>query len=203
MNELTPSLDLSPPAPRRQRHTRRIHAEGFEREDGLWDIEARIVDTKTYPYNEPYRGRREPGSRVHDMVVRLTLDPSLVVRGIEVVFPSTPYGDCAHSGPTFDRLIGARVTSGWRKAVMDAVGGAKGCTHVRELLFPMATVAIQTIVGWPEATEGEGGARMPGPRDPNTRPPFIDGCYAWSSSGNVVKDLYPTFYVTPADDASE
>ena len=35
--------------------------EPFERDDGLWDIEAQIVDTKTYAYDEPFRGRREVG----------------------------------------------------------------------------------------------------------------------------------------------
>ena len=41
-------MTLSTPAPRKHRHTRTIHAEGFLREDGLWDIEARMIDSKTY-----------------------------------------------------------------------------------------------------------------------------------------------------------
>src|SRR6185503_19700597 len=46
-------MSLSAPAPRRHLHTRSITCEGFARDDGLWDIEARIVDTKTYRVEEP------------------------------------------------------------------------------------------------------------------------------------------------------
>ena len=67
-------MKLSPPAPRQHVHTRRIVCEGFRREDGLWDIEAAIVDTKTFAYREPIRGPRLPGDNVHHMIVRLTID---------------------------------------------------------------------------------------------------------------------------------
>ena len=75
---------MPPPAPRKHRHTRTISCEGYQREDGLWDIEARIVDTKPFAYREPFRGLREVGDPVHDMAVRLTIDNDMVVRDIEV-----------------------------------------------------------------------------------------------------------------------
>ena len=58
-------MTLSAPAPRRPLHNRTIVCEGFQREDRLFDIEARIVDTKAYAYTEPMRGHREPGDPVH------------------------------------------------------------------------------------------------------------------------------------------
>jgi len=171
-------------------HTRSIRCEGFEREDGLWDIEARIVDTKTYAYDEPFRGRREAGEPVHDMAVRLTLDAQMVVRDIAVDMRSTPYAACQGAAPEFRSLIGRRIGPGWRSAVNEAVGGTRGCTHVRELLFPMATVAFQTMVGWrdDEDAAGDRGA-------PAERPYFLDGCKAWASDGEVVVQLYPQFAV--------
>ena len=36
----------APAAPRRRLHTRRITFEGFQREDGLFDIDARLTDVK-------------------------------------------------------------------------------------------------------------------------------------------------------------
>ena len=39
---------------------------------------------------------------------------------------------------------------GWRRAVNEAVGGTKGCTHLKELLMPAATVAFQTLSSWPK-----------------------------------------------------
>ena len=73
-------MALSPPAPRRHLHTRTISCEGYEREDGLFDIEARIVDQKTYDVTEPFRGHRKAGQHVHDMQLRMTLDRDMVVR---------------------------------------------------------------------------------------------------------------------------
>ncbi|WP_414708625.1 DUF2889 domain-containing protein [Ramlibacter sp.] len=35
-------------------------------------------------------------------------------------------------------MVGVRMGPGWRQALEKALGGAKGCTHLRELLFNMA-----------------------------------------------------------------
>lgn len=183
-------MPLPAPAPRSRRHTRTIECHGYLRDDGLWDIEATIVDAKSYPYVEPYRGERAPGSDVHRMSVRLTLDDEFIVRDIAVDMPATPYPNCPNAGPRFQALVGARVGAGWRRAVNDAVGGAKGCTHVRELLFPMATVAFQTIQGWPEKHPGEQPLRQM-PLD-SARERFVDGCFAWAADGDMIADLYPS-----------
>lgn len=39
-------MPLSAPVPRVMRHRRAITVEAYLREDGLWDIEARLTDTK-------------------------------------------------------------------------------------------------------------------------------------------------------------
>jgi hypothetical protein len=184
-------MALSKPVSRRHRHTRKILCEGYLRDDGLWDIEGRIVDTKPYVYTEPYRGRRAPDSEVHDMSIRLTIDDTLVVHGIEIDMAATPYPSCVGAKPNFDRLVGACIGRGWRRAVTDAVGGTQGCTHVRELLFPMATVAFQTVFGWPE--DGPDGPPPQPVAAGEDRPHFIDGCHAWRSDGEVVAQFYPRF----------
>ena len=46
-------MPLPAPAPRKHLHTRTIKCEGYEREDGLYDIEAQIVDQKAYAVDEP------------------------------------------------------------------------------------------------------------------------------------------------------
>ena len=48
-------MPLTPPADRKPMHTRRIRCEGFSRADGLWDIEAHLIDTK--PYDMPNADR--------------------------------------------------------------------------------------------------------------------------------------------------
>lgn len=193
-------MNLSPPVARIPKHTRRIVCEGYRREDGLWDIDARIVDTKAFRYTEPERGPRAIGDPVHDMAVRLTLDDEMVVRDIEVVFNSTPYPECQGAGPNFRELVGARIGPGWRKAVQACVGGTRGCTHVRELLFPMATVAYQTMSGW--SSDGEDPRPAP-PREQAGKPYFLDGCHAWSASGPVVARFHPHLYRRDAGNGDE
>lgn len=188
-------MSLPPPAPRRHQHTRTIVCEGFRRDDGLWDIEARIIDTKSYAYTEPVRGARDAGSPVHDMAVRLTLDGEMVVRDIAVAMQSTPYPACLGAPAGFKGLIGKTVGAGWRRAVQDCVGGVKGCTHVRELLGPMATVAFQTINGW---REGEDANDMSKEAATGQKPLFVDGCMAWASDGDIVARFYPQFAIRRA-----
>src|SRR5262249_46399742 len=102
-------MPLSKPAPRRHLHTRRITCEGYERDDGLFDIEARIIDTKTYATEDPYRGHRDAGMHVHDMQVRLTLDRSYTVKAIETTTNDAPYDICPTVAPGYQALVGARV----------------------------------------------------------------------------------------------
>lgn len=185
-------MSLSTPAARRHRHTRTIHCEGFKREDGLWDIEARIIDTKTYAVTEPYRGKRAAGMPVHDMELRLTLDRGMVVRDVEVSTNHAPYDPCFTVAPAYKGLIGAKIGTGWRRVVNENVGGTKGCTHLRELLMPAATVAFQTMGNWPK--EGEV-ATEEKPAKTAERPYFLDGCKAWASDGVVVERLFPLHYV--------
>ena len=179
-------MSLPPPAPRRHLHSRSIECRGYERDDGLFDIEARIIDRKTFDVDEPYRGRRPAGAHVHDMELRLTLDRSMTVRDIEVTTHHAPYDICPTVAPGYKGLIGAKVGGGWRKAVTEAVGRTKGCTHITELLMPAATVAFQTMGNWKASPGTEG-----------QKPYFIDGCHAWNSRGAVVKRLYPLHYKGP------
>jgi Protein of unknown function (DUF2889) len=183
-------MALPPPAPRTALHTRTIHCEGFRRDDGLWDIEARLRDTKAYDFAEPGRGERPAGSAVHDMHVRLTLDDQMTVCDVQVWMESHPYEDFVRAIPSFSDLVGKRVGPGWRRAVMEAAGGERGCTHVRELLLPMATVAFQTMVGW-ASKERSAGKQTP----TSQRPYFIGGCLGWALDGEQVARFYPEFHV--------
>ncbi len=190
-------MSLPTAAPRRHLHTRRIHCEGFQRDDGLWDIEARIIDTKTHGTVEPFRGAREAGAHVHDMELRLTLDRDMVVKDIEVSTNEAPYDPCFTVASAYKGLIGAKIGGGWRRAVNENVGGTKGCTHLKELLMPAATVAFQTLGSWPKEGEtGEGEVKpvaLAG--KPGAKPYFLDGCKAWSTEGEVVAKLYPMHHV--------
>jgi hypothetical protein len=181
-------MALSTPAKRTHQHTRTIVCEGFRREDGDWDIEGRILDQKTFAYDEPVRGHREIGAPVHDMAVRLTMNSKFVISAIEVDMPATPYTTCGTAMPAYQGLVGKQIGAGWRKAVNEAVGGVQGCTHVRELLFPMATVTFQTLVGWGEP---------PKPGEEPVKPFALNGCKAWDAAGPMVAQYHPRWAIKP------
>ena len=84
-------MPLSEPAARQPLHNRQYDFRGYRREDGLWDIEGRIVDTKTYAFENQHRGQIEAGTPVHDMQVRLTLDDDFLIRDIEAVTDASPF----------------------------------------------------------------------------------------------------------------
>ena len=98
-------MPLSPPAPRQLMHTRAIECCGYEREDGLWDIEGHLVDTKTYATTARDTGRaRQPGEAVHNMWLRLTIDLDLVIHAAEAVTDAGPYTPCGDITPNFTAL---------------------------------------------------------------------------------------------------
>jgi Protein of unknown function (DUF2889) len=179
-------MSLPEPAPRKHLHTRTIDCKGYEREDGLFDIEAQIIDQKTYELEDSFRGHRRPaGAHVHDMQVRLTLDKGMTVRAIAVTTNYSPYDVCPSVAPGYQALVGAKIGGGWRKAVTEAVGRTKGCTHITELLMPMATVAFQTMGNWKQDENAVAS---------QAKPLFIDGCKAWAADGPVVQKMFPLFF---------
>src|SRR3954470_1157052 len=98
-------MPLSSSAPRTLMHNRAIECRGYEREDGLWDIEAHLVDTKTFDVK--MRGRAEvraAGRPIHDMWLRLTIDLDMVIRDAEAVTDSGPYMHCGDITPNFKSL---------------------------------------------------------------------------------------------------
>lgn len=194
-------MPLSAPAPRERFHTRSITCEGFARRDGLWDIEAHMTDIKGYAFANEWRGDIEPGTPIHGMWLRLTVDDDFVVRDVEAVTDHSPYEMCPAITPNFKRLIGLKIGPGWNRKVKERVGGIQGCTHLVELLAPMATVAFQTIAIGARNRRDElfGITRAPRPESADTPPPSILGtCHAWAKTSPVVARFAPDFFEDPA-----
>ena len=199
-------MPLSPPVGRQHLHTRRVTCQGFFRDDGLLDIEGRITDEKTYEHANEWRGPLKPGDFVHDMSIRLTLDHRFVIVDVEAVTDKSPYSMCGNITPNFKRLIGLRVGGGFNRAVRERLGGTEGCTHIVELLGPVATTAFQTA-GSRKARDLADAhrARIGKPRTdsgkPKTRPYMLDSCHTWASDSEVTKRWVPDFYTGPDAEA--
>jgi hypothetical protein len=182
-------MPLSSPADREPLHRRQIECRGYRRKDGLFDIEGHLVDTKSYGFTNMERGELKPGDPIHEMWLRLTIDESMVIQDIEAVTDASPFRVCPDITPSFAKLKGIKIGPGMRRAIQERVGGARGCTHLVELMGPLATTAYQTLVILRrKRDEGQ----------PAKKPWIIDTCHAWSSEGDVVKKRWPAFY-TGAD----
>lgn len=128
-------------------HTRTITLDGYSRSDGLIDIEGEIKDVKTYDFPNRDRGVIHANEALHHMKVRIAIDDSMTIREAEAETVAGPYHICPSATKVFDRLIGLTISPGFRNRVRQAIGGVAGCTHITELMGPVATVAYQTLYG--------------------------------------------------------
>ena len=189
-------MPLSPSqTPRRHLHTRQIELNGYQREDGLFDVEARLADTKTYPFELQDRGPIEPGEPLHGMAMRMTVDDTLTIVAFEAATDYSPYSICPEIAPNYARLAGLQIRAGFLRAANERVGGVHGCTHLRELLQQMATVAFQTLY-----SQRAGQAAK---RPPSSKPPLLNSCYAYRDDGPIVARNWPEFYTGERAEAAE
>ncbi len=184
-------MPLSPPTAREAIHHRAIHCRGYRRQDGLWDIEGHLTDIKSYPFSNTFRGEIKPGEPLHDMSLRLTIDEDMTVISVEAVTDAGPYAVCPAITSAFTKLEGLTIGPGWRREVSRLLGGMNGCTHLVELLGPLATTAFQTIQNWKPKTKKATTATSTDDRPPR----FLNSCHALARNGDVVKQHYPQWYI--------
>ncbi|MDG4554559.1 MAG: DUF2889 domain-containing protein [Candidatus Competibacter sp.] len=180
------------PAPRQLLHKRVVQCWGYRRADGLWDIEGRMVDTKTYPFpNEDRGGAIQAGEPLHDLWLRLTVDSQCLIHAVEARTDGAPFALCPVIASRYQELIGVRIGPGWSLKLKELFGGTSGCTHMTELLGPVATTFFQTLYGqhYDEEDAKPAIARKP--------PPVLNTCHALASDSPVVRKRWPRAYTGP------
>ena len=184
-------MPLSPPAPRRHLHRRRIDLDGFLREDGLIEVEAHLTDAKTEDGHRVDGSVRPAGTPLHDMWLRMIVTQGREIVACEAAMEAAPFALCPGAAPAFGRLAGLRLEGGFVRQAMALVGGTSGCTHLREMLQQMATVVFQTLYSVGRITDDP--ARLTG------RPPLLNSCHGWSESGDMVRTRFPQWHVATAE----
>jgi Protein of unknown function (DUF2889) len=199
------SMPLTQPAARDKLHTRDIQICGYRRADGLYDIEAQLADAKSYGFVNRDRGYVEAGEQLHGMWLRLTLDEDMRIVASEAATDHAPYAVCPTAAPAFAALAGLQIKPGFLREATHRVGGTAGCTHLRELLQQMATVAFQTISPyrvWKDAQD-KGEAAEPGSDRLDARiaqkmlgagGAIVNTCVAYASDGPIVRRRWPELY---------
>lgn len=178
-------MPLSKEAPRQPIHHRVIDMQAYAREDGLYDVEARLVDRKPFPFRR--RGTTTPlppNAPVHDLWVRVTIDEQFTIHAVETASDVTPYGTCPEGGKALQSMVGERMAAGWSRTVKTRLRGAASCTHLMELLIPMATTAyqgVQTHLRMAKGVESQGASAR------------VDSCWAYRRDGEVVRMLWPEY----------
>lgn len=194
------SLSAPPPSAdsavsREELHFRRIDMRGFRRSDGLYEVEGRVTDRKPEDYTHPSDGKTVPANTpIHDMGVRLVFDEDMQVHDVTTFTNSAPYAACPEGGRALQSLKGLRMSTGWSREVRSRLGRERSCTHLMELLSPLATVAFQSL--------GALRASQPEQVDAAGRPLKIDSCYAYAAHGELVLHRWPNFH-RPSKDGQD
>jgi hypothetical protein len=174
---------------RRPVHTRSISVQAFAREDGLWDLEASLVDTKARDF-QLATGIRPAGEPVHDMWLSVTIDARLNVIAVDAQSKRVPYpGHCEAITPAYEKLVGLNLLRDFRAAVRERLGGVAGCSHLTELATVLPTAAIQAFAGEVYKTR-DSSQHAPG----DEKPWQLDRCHALRSDGAAVAQFYPRWY---------
>ncbi|MBU2966566.1 DUF2889 domain-containing protein [Amphritea sp. 2_MG-2023] len=190
-------MPLPSPTERNLQHTRTVTCQGFKRADGLWDIEGHLSDIKTVPIEikERNNGVVEAGEPIHLLAIRLTIDLELNIHAAIASMDNTPFRLCPSIADRYSLLTGLQIAPGFTKKCKALFSGINGCTHLLELLGPIATTAYQ-------ATHQE---RLEKARQDENHKPFnLNTCHTFDSAGEVVKKYWPNAY-EPAEliDVSE
>ncbi|MBB3181139.1 DUF2889 domain-containing protein [Variovorax sp. Sphag1AA] len=184
-------MPLAEPDVRREIHSRVIDMRAFARRDGLYDVEAHLVDRKPFDFKRLSSPVPLPaGEPVHDLWVRMTVDENYVVRALVASSDATPWGAlCREAESTLSVLVGETIARGWSKKVKELLRGSASCTHLMEVLLPMATTAFQGILAMhPERLRDADSAAVAG---------LVDSCYAYGRERPVVQRLWPQHYRKP------
>lgn len=176
---------LNPPMQREELHHRQIDLRFYRRADGLYEVEGRLVDVKREPFRRQLAPQdTPPGTPIHDIVVTLVVDDALRVHDAWAAMAATPFGVCKGAANTLEPLKGLTMGGGWNKRVRELLGGAASCTHIVELMGPLATTAFQGLAPQRLATINR-------PESEAQRQAKVDSCYAYAAQREVVAQLWP------------
>jgi Protein of unknown function (DUF2889) len=180
---------LSPPEERTLLHHRTVECHGYLRHDGDFDIEARVADRKAYDATMIDGRILEKGEPWHEMAMRLRVDRNFLILAAEARTIHGPQADCAAIATSYSRLAGLTIGPGFSSTVRALFSGPAGCTHITELLGPIATTAYQTISGHHLVDKGVEAWSAPEVR--RMASTLIDSCHVWRADGSVVARHYP------------
>ena len=176
---------------REELHHRQIDLRFYRLASGLYEVVGRLVDTKRQPFRRQLaEADTPPGTPIHDIAVHLVVDEDMLVHDAFASMDATPFSICPGATSTLAPLKGLSMRKGWNRQVRELLGGAASCTHIVELLGPMATTAFQGL-----APARLAQINLPGSEA--QRQAKVDSCYAYAAEREVVARLWPHLHRSP------
>ncbi|NOV22497.1 DUF2889 domain-containing protein [Cupriavidus necator] len=169
-------------------HVRRITCTGYERSDGLFDIEGEMQDITPTGTDLLFK-LVPPGAPIHHMRIVLTVDRDPLIHDVSAKIDAGPTESCPDITPAYAGLKGLQIRGGFRQQVKAVVGGVNGCTHLTELLGPLATTAMQTTMA--VMRRERNGRRLDADGKPIPRPMLINSCHTYREDSAMAKRLWP------------
>jgi hypothetical protein len=126
---------------------------------------------------------------IHGYEVRLVAEPpDLTVVSIDVQPRFLPFPDCPAAALAARRLVGLRLTTGFRAGATAVLGGVEGCTHLLTLVLAIWNHQVVTRYMLARTNEGER------PEDAPDADRVADVCCGWREGGvglNLVRSNQP------------
>jgi len=139
---------LPPAPPRKLSHTRTVVYKGYDREDGLWDIEAEMTDVKPFTFGVPNETTFPAHQPIHHLQIRLTVDNHLVIQDVATSLDQIPHAECVQGPLHMHKLKGATLGRGWRKTIDEHMGRTDGCTTWPQRPSNPCRPAGRTAASW-------------------------------------------------------
>lgn len=155
----------------------------------MFDIEGHITDAKKYDTTMSNGRELKAGQPWHEMVLRLCIDRDFTIHDAEALTLHGPAVTCGEVNTDYRKLIGLRIGAGFSAKVREIFSGRSGCTHLTELLGPIATTAYQTISGHLLSQQGSLGWHSPVMKEVASN--LIDSCHGWRADGETVMRFFP------------
>lgn len=119
---------------------------------------------------------------IHGYEVRLVTEPpDLTVVEVEVRPRHLPFPECPLAALAAQRLVGLRLTKGFRAGALAALGGVEGCTHLLTLVLAASNHQVVTQYLLTRIDDGS---------HPEGTPDFeriADTCSGWQEGGIALR----------------
>ncbi|NYT57758.1 DUF2889 domain-containing protein [Alcaligenaceae bacterium] len=96
---------------------------------------------------------------------------------------TSPAKSCTGGGDILQALVGLRIGPGWSTELRKRLPASEACTHLREMMIPLASAAYQTFFSVQDDQAS--------PVDMGEKPKKIDSCYAYNAKRELVRMHWP------------